>query len=150
MKWEHYASHGGPVEDALSFELLFVMAQIPQLSARLFNPKLVDVGTRGRRPDIYINSLVNSYIECVLTTGHTETDTAKLDEHMERFCADDDTVDPHYRLLEGQDYAVLNFQTSGSTPLNPSDPYRVLFAERVFTFLMCTKQIFLGNKLMAA
>lgn len=38
MQWEHYASHGGPVEDALSFELLFVMAR----SRRQTTSKLAD------------------------------------------------------------------------------------------------------------
>ena len=50
------------------------------------------------------------------------------------------------RLLEGQDWAVLNFQKTGTVPLNPSDEFSTLFDEQVFTFLMATRKIYLGNR----
>lgn len=145
LQWGQYDAHGGPVEDALSFELLAAMANIRELSTRLFNPKLVDAGTSGRRPDIYINSHVNSYIECLLTEGHTESDTKSLDEHIDRFSAQERGVEVRYALVEGQDFAVLNFQKTGNTPLNPSGAFSNMFGERVFTFLMATEKIYLGN-----
>ena len=139
LQWSQCDAHGGPVEDALTFELLSAMANIRELTTRLFNPKLVEVGTTGRRPDTHINSQVNSYVECLLTESHTETDKASLDEHIDRFCAQDDGTDVRYTLLEGQDWAALNnFQKTGMLPLNPSDAYSHLFQERVFTFLMAT------------
>ena len=49
-------------------------------------------------------------------------------------------------LLEGQDWAVLNFQKTGTVPLNPSNDYLPFFEERVITFLMATRQIYLGNE----
>ena len=146
LQWSQCDAHGGPVEDALTFELLSAMANIRELTTRLFNPKLVEVGTSGRRPDTCINSQVNSYVECLLTESHTETDKASLDEHVDHFCAQDDGTDVCYALLEGQDWAALNFQKTGMLPLNPSDAYSHLFQERVFTFLMATRQIYLGNE----
>lgn len=150
LEWSQYARFGGPVEDALSFELLTLIARISQVTTRLFNPKLVDVGTSGRRPDIYINSQVNGFVECVLTTGHSEADKKNLDEHIDRFCEQESESQVRYRLLDNQDYAVLNFQQSGSLPLNPSDEFSVLFEERVFTFLMATRKIYKGNTPMDA
>jgi hypothetical protein len=160
MLWKQYDKHGGAVEDALTFELLMVLKNIPQLTTQLFNPKLVDVGTPGRRPDIYVNSKVNSYIECLLSLSTDKKSKTALEEHIDRFCSDDDD-DAHdamdmelaadkarYRLVEGQEWAVLNYQKTGQLPIEPSLPYDNLFQKHVFTFLMASKQLYLGSLLI--
>ena len=53
LQWSQYDAHGRPVEDALTFQLMADMTHIPQVATRLFDPKLVDLGTSARRPDIY-------------------------------------------------------------------------------------------------
>ena len=145
LQWNHYDASGGPIEDALTFELLTLMSRIPQLTTTLYNPKLVDVGTIGRRPDLFINSKVNSFIECILTEGNTKKEKERLDEHIGHFCEKADESKVRYKLLHAQDFAVLNYQMTGTVPLNPSDEFSDLFEERVYTFLMATRTIFRGN-----
>ncbi|KAL3937605.1 MAG: hypothetical protein SGARI_002058 [Bacillariaceae sp.] len=60
LSWVQYDVHGGPVEDALTFEMLVLLAGVQHLQTRLFNPKLIDAGTAGRKPDIYFNSTIDS------------------------------------------------------------------------------------------
>ena len=91
---------------------------------------------------------MNSYIECLLTQAHGVTDRDSLDKHIDRFCEQENVSDVRYALLEGQDWAVLNFQKTGKIPLNPSEEYSAIFDERVFTFLMATREIYLGNQLL--
>ena len=148
LQWSQYDRFGGPIEDALSFELLSGMARIPQVTARLFNPKLVDSGTSARRPDIYINSQVNSFIQCVLTDGSTREDKKRLDERIGRFLKQDEHSDAYYKLSKGQDWAILNFQKTGTVPLEPSDKFSQSFDERVFTFIMADRKIFRGKDLL--
>ena len=74
-----------PTEDALTFEMLIILAGVQHLHVGLFNPKLINAGMAGRKPNIYLNSTVASYVECVLTTGNSESERKKLDEHISRF-----------------------------------------------------------------
>lgn len=80
LDWSAYSAHGGPVEDALTFEVILILGRIDKLRTRLFNPKLIDAGTAGRRPDFYLNTSINAYVECVLTQGHTDTDIKSLEK----------------------------------------------------------------------
>ena len=73
MDWTHYDDHGGAGEDALSFELLQILSCAHALGVMLFNPKLVTAGTASRRPDIYFDSNVHCYVECVLTKANNQT-----------------------------------------------------------------------------
>lgn len=85
MSWQHYDAHGGAVEDALTFELLRSLSDVQPLGVMLFNPKLVLAATSGRRPDIYFNSTVHSYVECVLTKANTQTARKDVEKHILRF-----------------------------------------------------------------
>jgi len=146
IQWEQYVSHGGPVENALTFELLYVVATLAQIGARLFDPKLVDAGTSARRPDMFLNSIVNSYLEALLTRGNSADAKKSLNEHISRFYeSPNNGSEPHYKLQHGQDFAVLHFQNWGSEPLKPSDKWTQAFGERVFTYIMPTRQLFRGD-----
>lgn len=136
--------HGGPTEDALTFELLVILAGVKHLGTRLFNPKLIDVGMAGRKPVLYLNSTVDTYVECVLTNASNESERKKLDEHISRFY-DGQSEGPAYYQIEG--FAILNFQDFGDQPMEPLDQrFRgQAFDERVFTFLMNTKEVFFGK-----
>ena len=155
ISWEQYNAHGGIVKDALTFELMVVFAGVQQLGSRLFNPKLFNAGTAGRRPDMYLNSTIDAYVECVLTKGNNETERKKLDEHISRFCWEKYSYPvkhqgPAYYQVGESHFAILNYQTLGTTPIQPIDQafQGAIFNERVFTFLMTPKEIFLGNTLI--
>ena len=143
LHWEHYDDHGGAVEDALTFELLLLLHRVSQLTTKLFNPKLIAARTAGRRPDLYLNSTVDSYVECVRTKGHTKTDITELEEHITRFYGD-----PACRRFDigCRDFAILHFQVEGIVPLAPMDPsLSTVFAQRVFTFTMVNRCLFRGS-----
>jgi hypothetical protein len=71
LDWSMYNAFGGPTEDALTHELIVTLyKQVPSLAAQIFNPKLVDAGTAGRRPDMFLNTRVNSFVECVLAPAN--------------------------------------------------------------------------------
>lgn len=40
LSWAQYDPYGGPVEDALTVEMLVILAGVQHLQPRLFNPKL--------------------------------------------------------------------------------------------------------------
>jgi len=146
IKWEDYTSHGGPVESALTFELLYIVSTLKQIDVRLFDPKLVDAGTSGRRPDMFLNSVVMSYVEALLSRGNNAEAKKGLDEHISRFYeSPNNGSEPHYKLQDGHDFAVLHFQNWGSEPLKPSDKWTQAFGERVFTYIMPTRQLFRGD-----
>ena len=153
MQWQQYQSHGGPIEDALTFELLVMLSRVSSLDTRLFNPKLVNYNA-GRKPDLYLNTTVGSYVECVLTTANSNSERKKLDEHISRFYWEDYSnpskhKDPPYYQTNGADFAVLNFQNYGDEPMEPFDDYfRAIYDERVFTFVMPTKCLYRGNDLL--
>mgnify|MGYP000073660062 CR=1 FL=1 len=114
MEWKQYNVHGRPIEDALSFELLVALSRVSALETRLFNPKLVNYNA-GRKPDLYLNTTVDSFVECVLTTANTDTERKKLDEHISRFYWQDyhdssKHVAPPYYRIGNADFAILNFQ----------------------------------------
>ena len=145
MSWEAYNSHGGPVEDALTFELLHVLAGVKSLGVMLFNPKLVTAGTSARRPDIYFDSNVHCYVECVLTNSNTEWYRKDVEKHVLSFFPSQDGQPPHYQI-QSADFAILHFQGWGDAPMQLQREECVhCFNERVFTFLLQTKQLFLGN-----
>lgn len=85
MDWSNYDEHGGAVEDALTFELLQEISCVNPLEVKLFNPKLVISGTGARRPDIYFNSNVHCYVECVLTKANTVSARKDVEKHILRF-----------------------------------------------------------------
>lgn len=157
LSWTQYDTHGGPVEDALTFEMLVILAGVQRLQTRLFNPKLISAGTAGRKPDIYFNSIVDSFVECVLTTGNNTNERKKLDEHISRFYWEKyqdplQHAPPAYYQIGQSDFAILNYQNFGTVPLQPLDPFfqGAIFDQRVFTFLMPRKEVYLGNTLIAA
>jgi hypothetical protein len=41
LSWEQYNPYGGPIEDALSFELLLILSRVSHLSTRLFTPSWI-------------------------------------------------------------------------------------------------------------
>lgn len=57
LDWKPYDPFGGAIEDALTLELLIVLSGVSYLKTRLFNPKLVNVGTAARSLT-YISILV--------------------------------------------------------------------------------------------
>lgn len=143
LDWSAYVAHGGPIEDALTFEVLLIFRRIDKLRARLFNPKLINSGTAGRRPDMYLNNSINAYVEAVMTDGHTKSDIKLLEEHIKRF-----TAHPNPRcVIDGSDWAILHYQRQGSVPLKPTDQSLsgAIFYNRVFTFVMPTRQLFRGS-----
>ena len=154
IQWQQYQLHGGPIEDALSFELLLALSHVSALDTRLFNPKLVNYNA-GRKPDLYVNTTVGSYVECALTTANTATERKKLDEHISRFYWEDyhdsskHMAPPYYRIGNAE-FAVLNFQNYGDEPMEPFDDFfrGDIYNERVFTFVMTTKCLYRGNQLL--
>lgn len=156
LNWDHYNAHGGPVEDALTFELLVILSRVAHLGTRLFNPKLINYGMARRKPDLYLNTTVDAYVECVLTTANNGSERKKLDEHISRFYwqqYNDPALRcvPAYYQIGESGFAILNFQNFGFQPMEPFDPsfQGTIFDERVFTFLMNTKEVYLGNRRIA-
>jgi hypothetical protein len=155
LSWAQYDLYGGPIEDTLTFEMLIILAGVQHLGTRLFNPKLISAGTAGRNPDIYLNSTIDCYVECVLTTGNNQSERKKLDEHISRFYWEeykDPTkhAAPAYYQIGQSGCAILNYQNFGTQPIQPFDPFfqGVIFEQRVFTFLMNTKEVYLGSRLI--
>ena len=144
VTWDEYMPHGGPIEDALTFELLLILSQVKKLGTRLFNPKLINAGTASRKPDLYLNSSVDTYVECVLTTANNLTERKKLDEHISRFYRNGGDT---YYNIGNSDFAIINYQREGSEPMQPSDQrfQGQIFEERVFTFIMSTKEVYRGT-----
>ena len=154
LQWDQYNANGGPIEDALSFELLFALSSVSNLDTRLFNPKLVNYNA-GRKPDLYFNATVDSYVECILTTANSPTERKKLDEHISRFYwevyADPSKhAEPAYYQRGDKDFAILNFQSYGTEPMEPYDDFfrDDIYEERVFTFVMNTRSVYLGSQLI--
>jgi hypothetical protein len=155
ISWTQYDAHGGPIEDALTFEMLIILAGVQHLGTRLFNPKLINTGTADRKPDLYLNTEIDSYVECVSTTAGDDSERKKLDEHISRFYWKQypdplQRVPPAYYQIGESEFAILNYQDFGTVPLQPLDQsfQEQIFAERVFTFLMKTKELYLGNHLL--
>ena len=143
LDWSAYAPHGDPIKDALTFEVLLILGRINKLRTRLFNPKLIDAGTSGRRPDMHLNNSIDAYVEAVVTEGHAASDIKSLEEHIKRF-----TGHPNPRYVNGgSDWTILHYQKQGSVPLRPTDPTLsgAVFDKRVFTFVMPTRQLFRGS-----
>ena len=110
-----------------------------------FYPKLINTGTAARKPDLYVNATIDSYVECVLTTGSNAAEQKKLDEHIARFYPKTDGS--LYYNIGSSNFAILNYQESDNAPLQPHDSaYQGrVFNERVFTFLMASKEVYRGN-----
>ena len=66
-------------------KLLQSLSDVESLGVLLFNPKHVIATTSERRPDIYFNSTVHSYVECVFTKVNTQTARADVEKHILRF-----------------------------------------------------------------
>eukprot|EP00545_Synedropsis_sp_CCMP1620_P005400 CAMPEP_0119016120 /NCGR_PEP_ID=MMETSP1176-20130426/11823_1 /TAXON_ID=265551 /ORGANISM="Synedropsis recta cf, Strain CCMP1620" /LENGTH=475 /DNA_ID=CAMNT_0006969449 /DNA_START=12 /DNA_END=1439 /DNA_ORIENTATION=+ len=147
LSWDHYESHGGAVEDALTFELILILTRVAQLKTRLFNPKLIDAGKSGRRPDLFLNSSVDAYVECVRTQGRTATDIKSLEEHINRFVGNPTRYD-----IGERDFAILHYQVEGTVPLVPRDQRLSgeVFMKHVYTFTMVNKAVFRGLELITA
>ena len=150
LNWDQYGPHGGPIKDAMTFELLLGLSKVKQLDTRLFNPKLINAGTTARKPDLYLNSTIDSYVECVVTSANNATERRSLDEHISRFYRNTDG-DVYYNIGDSS-FAIINYQLEGTVPLQPENQYfRVqVFDERVFTFIMSTKEVYRGNTLIAS
>jgi hypothetical protein len=160
LDWSMYNAFGGPTEDALTHELIVTFYQVASLSAKLFNPKLVDAGTAARRPDMFLNTIVNSFVECVLAAANNNSTVLDIERHMRRFLGDS----PRYNI-GNRDYAVLIYQDYGQEPISLmylDDPAQGLqmtaplrqameldYQTRVYTFLMQTGAVYLGNQLVA-
>jgi hypothetical protein len=119
LSWAQYDFHGGPIEVSLTFEMLIILAGVQHLGTRWSNPKLISDGTAGRKPDIYLNSTIDCYVECVLTTGNNESERKKLDEHISRFyweeCKDPTKhAAPAYYRIGQSGCAILNYQNFGT------------------------------------
>jgi hypothetical protein len=132
MSWDQYTPFGGPIEDALSFELMLILSRLSHLRTRLFNPKLIQAGFSGKKPDLYLNGTVDAYIECVLTTANNTSERKKLDEHISRFYWGGYTdvnrrnPPPYYPIGSNQAFAILNYQTFGREPLEPFEGFFVV------------------------
>ena len=121
------------------------------LGTRLFNPKLIN-SAAGRKPDLYVNNTVDSYVECILTTSNSDSERKKLDEHISRFYWEkyDDpqkhSPPAYYQIAPSSDFAILNYQNFGTDPMRPfhADFQGDIFSKRVFTFIMTTEEIYLG------
>ena len=151
MSWDQYKPFGGPVEDALTFELYRILAGVKQLGTHLFNPRMVNQGNAARRPDLYLNSTIDAFVECVLTKANSKTEREKLDEHISRFYQNHSTGERHYQIGQ-RAFAILNYQEVGTEPLQPWDQrfQGPIFEQRVFTFLMSSKEVYLGSQLISS
>ena len=155
ISWTQYQSHGGPVEDALTLEMIIQLSNVKKIETILFQPKLLFAGIASRRPDIYINSNVDCYVECVLTTGNNMTERKKLSTHIARFYLDDNYDDDddmeedkkRYYEIGDSSFAILNYQLYGEEPILPWEE-RFQSEEclgLVFTFLMSNKKLYRGD-----
>jgi hypothetical protein len=153
LSWSQYDAIGGPTEDAMTFELLLGISRFSSISTRIFGAKLVNSALAARKPDVFLNSHVNSYVECVLTTGNNDTERKKLDEHISRFywqgySDDSKRQGPPYYPVGGSEFAILNYQKTGDVPIQPflsCFAISEIFEKRVFTFLMASKHVYVGN-----
>jgi hypothetical protein len=146
LDWTPSAPFGGPIEDVMTVEMLLILSCVQHIGTQLFNPKLVNSSMAARNPDLYLNSTIDSYVECILTRANNPSEVAKLDDHILRFYAKPPGEQANYQI-GGSNFAILHYQEHGRTPMESSD-HRFqgqVFQERVFTFLMSTKEVFLGN-----
>lgn len=159
LDWSMYNAFCGPTEDALTHELIVTLYKVPTLTAKIFNPKLVDTGTAGRRPDMFLNSSVNSFVECVLASASNTSTVLDIERHIRRFLG----ANPHYDI-GNKDYAILIYQEQGQLPirlqyLDDKDftmtaqmrqDMENTYRQRVFTFVMQTRAVYLGNQIIVA
>lgn len=150
LQWSMYDPFGGPIEDALTVELLIVLAGARKITTRIYNPKLINSGNSRKKPDMYLNSTLDCFIECVKTSGNNKTEVSKLEEHIERFLPKATCANPYY-VIGGSDYAILHYQEYGSQPMKPSKRNLAgdIFNKHVVTFLMSTREVFRGNERVA-
>ena len=159
LDWSMYNAFGGPTEDALTHELIVTLYKVPTLTAKIFNPKLVDAGTAGRRPDMFLNSAVNVFVECVLASTNNTSTVLDIERHIRRFLG----ANPHYDF-GNKDFAILIYQEQGQLPI----PLQYLddkdftmtaqmrqdmentYLQRVFTFVMQTRAVYLGNQIIVS
>jgi hypothetical protein len=143
VRWDSYDTHGDAVEDALTFELAVVLKKYSALVV-LFQPKLQETGHSARRPDLFINSHVNTYVEAVLCSTRGRPDVKRLEQHIKDFLPLDGK-EAYYPLVAGRDWAILNYQKLAGEPMKPRGSLRRVFEERVFTFVMPERQLYLGS-----
>lgn len=159
LDWSMYNGFGGPTEDALTHEVIVTLYKVPTLTAKIFNPKLVDAGTAARRPDMFLNSTVNTFVECVLAPANNASTVLDIERRMRRFLG----ANRRYNI-GNKDYAILIFQEEGQLPIplqylddkEKNEPMtaqmrgdmQLAYQERVFTFLMQTRAIYLGNQIV--
>lgn len=59
------------IEDALTFEMIIILATgFQHRGIQLFNPKLINAGTAGRKRDLYLNTAIDCYVECILIANN--------------------------------------------------------------------------------
>ena len=89
-----------------------MLGKVRQLNVRLFNPKLVDSCIAGRRPDISLDTSVQSYIKCVKTDANNATAVKILEENMARFAIMPGHEKP-YDEIGGSDLPFFTIKTMG-------------------------------------
>ena len=113
--------------------------------SHVVQPKACTAGTASRRLDIYFDSNVHCYVECVLTKANNQTAWKDVKKHILRFFVHGNSQTANYEILSAT-FAILHYQDWGSSPMQlENDLCTQCFNERVFTFLMKTKELYLGN-----
>lgn len=148
VEWEQYGEHGGVIESALVVELMIALSSLEQIGTQLFCPGLIDAGTQARKPDMYFNDVVNSYLEACYSRSNTKQTKQSLDEHISRFYESEKERVPYYRIQPGQGFAILHFQNWGKDPLQPNERWLNAFKDHVFTFIMPSRALFIGSTLI--
>eukprot|EP00808_Paulinella_micropora_P016397 g49917.t1 len=146
---DRYEGFGGVTERALVYEVALSLAKLKVLDgAPLWEPA-PDVG-RGR-VDLRVNSRFNILLEALVTDAHTlgtRTSQNRLLEHILRFLPTD-ILEARYGL-SFSDFRILHFQRHGNSVERPMDNWddqtKQVFDSKVLTWLMSTKQLFLGQK----
>ena len=147
MQWTQYDEHYGPIEDSLTVELLRAITELQQVGCSLYNPRLVCADESTKRPDMFFNDVVKTYVEALLTKVYNKDARRQLDDRISRFHKPENPKAAWYKIQEGRHWAVLNFQMFCAPPVEPlQSSHQEVFEQHVFTFIMPTKQIFRGRK----
>eukprot|EP00808_Paulinella_micropora_P018905 g14321.t1 len=145
---DRYESFGGVNERVLVYDVAMSLAYLKVLDgAPLWEPA-PEVG-RGR-VDLRV-SRFNMLLEALVTDAHTlgtRTSQNRLLEHILRLLQTD-TLEARYGL-SFSDFRILHFQRRGNSVERPMDNWddqtKQVFDSKVLTWLMSTKQLFLGQK----
>jgi len=103
------------IKDALTYDLLCVLAGVKSLDLMLFNSKFVTADAYARRPDVYFGSNVHCYMKCVLTKANSESYHRDAEKHMLRFLPRQEGE--AYYQTQNADFVLLHFQDWGDAPI---------------------------------